>query len=493
MSVSTVVPLNSLPGVRGWLRRLHDDLRAGRSCLWLLPRTQVSGSDCVADALVTELLHEIGEFILLSTSDPNSGDIRAPAETAQPIGSQWSGLAPPLDYDDGMSGFGTSTTVRCPAPARRFTPAESLAELLERLAGQLASPARPQEAEFGADGDPVERLSTDGVLGQLVGAAEGRPETRPVVIRAWREETPTAATNFLRQLVARVKEAGLPPSRRPRALVVATAEDLPADLPDQFARDDIAVHWWWGAIGRLDTATVVAVNRPPTAGLAGRQQLLEAVVQATIIEICGPFLDVAAVLAGHWNGSPETLLGALQLAIAETVVEEVDLPGQRERAGGPGHRPGQLVLTPWSDGLVENWDGRLHCHPAYDVAHGRTVSTRVWLAQHQALLPGLDDAREQFTDVVRRRARMSLPELAVRYGPQHVDVPAEAVTDRDNGRVLSAMELGSMWGAHVNGHISLNEAERRRLRILWLSRNRLAHRTPLDETQLNHLVAELSD
>ncbi|MDH6123194.1 hypothetical protein [Kitasatospora sp. GP82] len=497
MSTSTAVPLTSLPGVRGWLRRLHDDLRAGRSCLWLLPRALTSGPGCVADALLTELLHEIGDFLLLPTAAPDRPGASVPATPAPPpTAPQWSGLAPLLDYDDGLSGFGAGPGVGVPSaprpvPARPITPAESLAELLGRLAAELAE--QPLAAQPGAPSHRATRATTEGVLARLVGEPDDRPETRPVIIRAWNEEAPTAATNLLRRIVATAKEAGLPPDRRPRALVVVTAEDLPANLPDQLAREDIAVHWWWGAVGRLDTATVVAVSRPPRTGLARHQQLLEAVVQATITEVSGPFLDVAAALASHWNGSPETLLDALRLTVADTAVEDTAPPKWHERVGGPGHRPDQVVLTPWSAGIVDNWDGHLRRHPAHDLAHRHIVATRVWLAQHHALLPRLDDAREEFTDVVRRRARIPLSRLAEQYGPRPVGGSADPDTATDTGLVLTAMELGAMWGAHLNGHIALNEVERRRLRTLWRSRNRLAHRTPLDEAQLHQLVSVLSD
>lgn len=493
MSTSTGVPLTSLPGVRRWLRRVRDDLRAGRSCLWLLPRGQTFGPDCVADVLLAELLHELGDFILLPEGRVRAIATPTPSALAQVSSMHWSGLAPMLDYDDGMSGFGTSSVaVATPAPKRPATPAECLAELLNRLAGELADPAQPPTDWPRPITDRAESSPADGVLARLVGKAAGSAELRPIVIQAWREETPFAAANFLRRLTATAKEAGLSPARRPRALVVATAEDLPPDLPDQLGREEIAVHWWWGAISRLDTATVVAINRPPTSSPAGRQQLLEAVVQATIVELCGPFLDVAATLAANWSGSSGTLDDSLRQAVAETVADDLGPLGRREGAGGPGHRPSNRELASWSSGLVDNWDGNVRCHPAGDLAHRNAVTTRIWLAQHHALLPRLDDAREDFARVVSRRARIPLPQLVQQYGPQHiVESPASAVGDGDAGVTLAAMELGSMWGAHIKRDIILEKDERRRLRILWESRNRLAHRTPLDEARLRDLVAEL--
>lgn len=274
--------------------------------------------------------------------------------------------------------------------------------------------------------------------------------------------------------------------------MVAAVEDMGPELPGQLGREEIAVHWWWGAIGRLDTATVVAVNRPPAHGSAGCQQLLEAVIQATIVELCGPFLDVAAALAEIWDGSSARLVDALNQAVAETVIDDLGPLRRREGAGSPGHRPSHWELELWSSGLVDNWDGHVRCHPACDLAQGHAVTTRVWLAQHQALLPRLDDAREDFAEVVRRRSRIPIPQLTNQYGHQRGSRTPTGMSGEGGADVtLTAMELGSMWGAHVNKDIILNKDERRRLRILWESRNRLAHRTPLDESRLRDLVAEL--
>lgn len=482
------MPLTSLPGVRRWLRRVRDDLRAGRSCLWLLPRAQTFGPDCVADSLLSELLHELGDFILLQEGARRPETPTAGA--AELNVAYWSGLAPMLDYDDGMSGFGSSAVaVRVPTVERPATPAESLAELLDRLGGGLA---QPSAEGLPPSTDRAVSSSADEVLARLVGKTGDSPELRPIIIQAWREATPLAAAGLLRRLAATAKEAGLPTAQRPRALVVATTEDLPPELPDQLGREEIAVHWWWGAIGRLDTATVVAVNRPPVHSSVGGRQLLEAVVQATIIELCGPFLDVAAVLAEDWNGSPETLVGSLRRAAGATVVDDRHQLGRREGVGGPGGRPGRQELASWSSGLLDNWDGHVRCHPAGEVAHAQTVTTRVWLAQHHALLPRLDDAREAFTEVVRRRARMPLEQLVHQYGSQHGVEARNGRREGDAGATLAAMELGSMWGAHMNGDIILEKNERRRLRILWESRNRLAHRTALDEVRLRDLVTELA-
>ena len=311
---------------------------------------------------------------------------------------------------------------------------------------------------------------------------------------------PSAAADLLRRLVATGKEAGLPPARGPRALVVACTEDIPAGLPGQLAREDVAVHWWWGAVGRLDTATVVALSRPPLHSDVDRRHLLEAVTQATVTEICGPFLDVAAALAARWtDGRLETLPDALGevMAVAELPfpagavpprrAETAGDPGRAEATRNPGRHPDESLLAAWNAGAVESWDGRLRSHPYQDLDHGHVVAARVWLAQNHVLLPLLDDARERFAATVRRRARVPLPRLAEEYGPHRdTDAPAEPPA-----RIIDTLELGAMWAAHCDFAIALTPAERHHLRVLRDTRNLLAHRTPLDGDHLHRLVKEL--
>ncbi|MET8288377.1 hypothetical protein ABZV80_24415 [Streptomyces sp. NPDC005132] len=478
----TAGEVTALPGVRIWLGRVLADLNRGRSCLWLLPRKLLEDPDCPADRLFDELLHELADFVLLPSDDPAVPPIVRPRmPTLAPAPARWSGLAPVLDYDDGLSDL-FSVTAPPPAeaePSAPPTPAEALASLLERLAKEL---------DFTGTGTEATGHDTAGdVLARLTGGRTGPAETRPVIVRAWREPVPSAAAHLLRRLVATGKEAGLPPARRPRALVVASTDDLPTGLPGQLAREDIAVHWWWGATGRLDTATVVALARPPVNSAVDRHHLHEAVTQATIAEVCGPFLDVAAALAARWkDGRLETLSASLHDVIAALPVPEAIPPRGAEGTRTSGQRPNESLLFAWNAAAVDSWDGRLRHHPCQDLDHQHVVTARVWLAQNQVLLPLLDDAREHFAATVRLRARVPLPRLAEEYGPRRDPGAAP-----EPGDLVDTLELGAMWGAHRDGAIALTPRERHRLRTLRDARNLLAHRSPLDGNQLHHLIKEL--
>lgn len=506
MSVGSPVGTTSLPGVRLWLRRLLDDLRAGRSCLWLVPDAQIGHQGVGAEALMDELLHELGDFLLVAPgeagADPGEAPALAgPASVPALAPTVWGGADALLDYDDGLAGFGSAP--RAPAAAEDRVvppPVRADADLLGRLAKEL--PAMPREAA----GEPEDRMEE--ILSRLTGGGPGTAaETRVIVVRAWHEAVSTVATDLLRRLSAAVKEAGLPPGARPRLLVLATYSALPPELPDQMARENIGVHWWWGAVGRLDTATVVSTARPSRPGPAAHRRLLEFVTQATIVEVCGPFLDVAAELAAGWDGVPESLPEALLRAVgaagpgADTASGSASASGgvgypvlgRSDRAGSSVQQPDMAIRPAWNAGQVDAWDGQLRYDPRRELGreHEDTLRKRVWLAQNRALLPLLDDAREDFTEVIRVRSRLPLAQLAERYRSRPVGGVVVPVAE-STARGLSGLELGAMWGAHVNADVSLKRTEAERLRVFWDARNRLAHRTPLDAPRLDRLARALS-
>lgn len=478
MSLVPAVEPAALPGVRLWLRRLLDDLRRGRSCLCLLPDVHFTPRDAPAEALLGELLHELGDFLLVPPAERDHVTRVPPPRVSH--GAPWAGTGPLLDYDDGLSDFGphVAPTARIPAAREAVRPpASSVAELLERLAKELHSHA---DGRSPAD-------EADNVLARLTGDPAVPGDGRVIVVRAWRETVPAAATDVLRRLAAAAKEAGLPPARRPRMLVVAAPSGLPAELPDQIAREDAAVHWWWGAHGRLDTATVVSVARPRPLGPAAHHRLLDAVAQATVVEVCGPFIDVAEKLAACWDGVPETLLEQVRHAAGAAGASEPATRGEWSRRSPL--QPDASLRPGWNRGVLEAWDGLLRPHPGCEADLECAVATRMWLAQNRVLLPLLDDAREEFTEVIRRRSRLPPGHLAGQYRPRPAGTAATA-SDTAAG-TLMGMELGAMWAAHVNSQVRLTRPEADRLRVLWDARNRLAHRTALDGARLKRLVTEL--
>ncbi|MFJ9642179.1 hypothetical protein ACWEPM_08850 [Streptomyces sp. NPDC004244] len=463
--------VTTLPGVRLWMRRLLGDLRSGRSCLCLFPQAQLTGAPADVEALLDELLHELADFVLVpAPGDGTEPGHLLPAPPPPVAPDPWGDMDPILDYDDGLAAFSAVRTRYAAVPRARTASAPDVRReepafpcLADRIVKELGAPASD---------DDRGRTGIEGLLERLTTTAPGSPDaTRVIVVRGWQEPAPTAATDLLRRLSATVKAAGLPPGRRPRLLVLATSTELPVELPEQIAREDVGVHWWWGALGRLDTATVVAMARPRPTGPAARHQLLEAVAQATVVEVCGPFLDLAARLAVEWDGLPDGLPAQLHRLTAGPSPDRTPLPGPRttEPTAAPLH-PNASLRPEWNRGTLDRWDGRLRRRPAGGAEHEHSVRTRIWLAQNHALLPLLDEAREQFTEVIGVRSRLPGTELVARYGRR------------------AEMELGAMWRAHLQGHVRLSQPEADRLRTLWTSRNKLAHRTALDNTALDSLV-----
>ncbi|MFD0265773.1 hypothetical protein ACFVGY_04140 [Streptomyces sp. NPDC127106] len=463
-------PVTTLPGVRLWMRRLLGDLRSGRSCLCLFPQARSTGAPAAAEALLDELLHELADFVLVPASgDGTAAGSLTPAPPPPAPSDPWGGTDPILDYDDGLSAFSAVRTRSAAVPRSRAAPAPDVQReepgfhaLADRIVKELGDSASDQDRGH---------TGIEGLLERLTAAPDGPAATRVIVVRGWQEPAPTAATDLLRRLSATVKAAGLPPGRRPRLLVLAASTGLPVELPEQIAREDVGVHWWWGALGRLDTATVVAMARPRPSGPAARHQLLEAVAQATVVEVCGPFLDLAEQLAVEWDGLPDGLPAQLRRLTAGPVPDRIPVPGPRrtEPTSALLH-PNASLRHEWNAGTLDRWDGRLRRRPDGGAEQEHSVRTRVWLAQNHALLPLLDEAREQFTEVIRVRSRLPGTELAALYGRR------------------AEMELGAMWRAHVQGHVRLTQPEADRLRTLWTSRNKLAHRTALDNTALESLV-----
>lgn len=272
--------------------------------------------------------------------------------------------------------------------------------------------------------------------------APGR-DRRPVVgIRAWTETEalgapPGASTNappgapverLFRSLAAAVKDAGLPPAERPRLLVVARLRDLPESLPDELRHGlgDTAVHWWWGALGRLDTATAIAPVLDHAPGTSGRdrhrhsdplaERIRRAVRSETVVEVCGPDLELARLLALDWDGAQHTLGAALGRCLARsTGPVPADCPPLRRI--GALLRPGAELRQAWARGAVVSWEGRLRAHvgawhpaapaaPATGEAEDR-LTALVSQAQQRVLTPWIEEARQRLA--VRALGHLNRP------------------------------------------------------------------------------------
>ncbi|MFI8456990.1 hypothetical protein [Kitasatospora sp. NPDC085464] len=470
--------LAALPGARLWLRHVADDLDAGSSCLLLFPATMPHPEPLLGDLLAGQ-----SHWRTVPPPDPVDQDTaQPPHEPLAAAGPEhlWSGQLPVLDAEDGFvagimaAAFGDESSAPEPFIPRARTAPDRSRGIETRLESLLDTHPTAR--------DLYQRLTTSPHTDGCV-----------YVVNATREDDPEAIAHLLLRLPAAAKEAGLPPHQRPKLLVTATPDHLPAAYPDRLASEDIAVHWWWGALSRVDTSAIATVNRPrrSRSALTARQRIEEAVTLATVVEVCGPFLGHASHLAAHWDGSPDTLRKALAAACAAHPAPAVPTPAI-PRTGGLSGRPPSSLRGPWNAGTVDSWDGHLRPHPAAMLAPGTELSldTLVWLAQSRTLLPLIDDAREVLVTAVLPAALLPAEQMAASYGPERRSQPAGAATDV--AELLRGMELNMLARAKRAGHVRLTLPQSARLAILLEARNCLSHREPLGTGPLAKLYEHLS-
>ncbi|AHI01039.1 hypothetical protein [Kutzneria albida] len=302
----------------------------------------------------------------------------------------------------------------------------------------------------------------------LAEAAELRG--RVIVVSGWEENQPHEVGALLARLPALVKERGIAPADRPRVLIAAREGDLPETVFDGLDSFTTKVHWWWGAVRRLDTAFVVtSVRRGYGAGLR------ELAATEVITEIAGPDLVLAQALATGWNGLRATLLDAVMDSVGDTGCY---LPSSAGSLRQSGNRPPRQLREPWSRGLADLWEGRVRISPvAAELRRQPNVlDEMVWRGQHRAFTPLVDDHRGRLEKAFLARASKS--------------VLAELNPDRGQdpraGRVV--LELGGMAWAVATNRVRLPHAARKLLFNLRDTRNALAHLRPLSDEEIDTLA-----
>ncbi|MFE5596141.1 hypothetical protein [Streptomyces sp. NPDC056549] len=520
-----------LPGVRARVRAVAADLAAGRNCLWLVTDALVESG--LAEELYREALRSGPVHVDVPAPGPETASTRAreaqPDPDAHPHPDPGPGPgpaqvdAPPWDdadelpfldlSDDGFDlDLGWSLQAgppRLPAPRRasdgpRHDPYGLLARLGKELSAEpdeavaaLVAPDRDRRTVVGIrawsehDGDT--RTSTGTGTGTGAGTDAGATHARGAPVE-----------RLFHALAAAVKEAGLPPGERPRLLVVARLRDLPETLPDELRHGlgDTAVHWWWGALGRHDTAAAIApvLDHGPTAGGRDRDPLGERIRRAvrseTVVEICGPDLELARRLASEWDGTQHTLGAALGRCLAS-------LPGPAPadcpplRRIGALARPGAELRRAWGRGAVVAWEGLLRphvavWHPAAPApASGADVRARLAAhlsqAQQRVLSPWIEEARQRLA--ARALGHLNRPAAAV--VADHADRPP-AHPGGEAERYFLELQVGELLRAHISGALALPPDDARLLRLLVMARNVLAHRSVLYDRTLDDLCAELA-
>ncbi|MER6991627.1 hypothetical protein ABT337_15265 [Saccharopolyspora hirsuta] len=447
-----------LPGPREHLDSISADLDEGMSCVWLMP------DEFVDNGLADELLDELAN---------NHDSLHVPEPEGPPCGGETAAIAPirarhptndlppwARDAFSDLADFDAPASPVVAADARTTSVAERIAQLLD--------------------------LETDEHSDE-VHAVVSEPQLRGkvLVVCGWRERDRDSLAKVLTRLTSLVKEEGLQPAHRPRLLLASRERDLPPAALDRLDQMTTRVRWWWGVVGRLDTAVVVATARTKFANRtsATRVSALREVVAIDVItEVAGPDLQLAEHLATSWDGMVSSLGDSIEVSARDFGVDDLRHEGELPRHSG--HRPPYELRRAWRLGLADLWEHQLRVSPA---AHrpgrnGIGLNAMIWRGQNRALMPIVDEYRGRLEQVFRDRASRAV--LA-------------DMTQQDRLRKVapqprrSVLELGSMAWAVSSKRVRLPRTENELLFSLLDVRNSLAHLQPITDDEIERLAHAL--
>jgi hypothetical protein len=453
---------HALPGPAAHLDAITAALDDGLTCLWLVPDTLVESG--VADQLVDDLADR-PDSVQVPPPEADALTYRPVAVShPSPVGFATDEQPPAWARDVFSLLTDDPWPPSIPDLAESTPPTAPNPSLAERLAETLDEPA----------------TSASDTVRALVGSLELRG--RVIVVRAWNELDPADMADLLVRLPAVVKELGVPPADRPRLLMATRLRDLPDGVLDLIDSVTTSVIWWWGAVGRLDTAVVVALERSRRARTTSVEHpVREQVIREVIAEVAGPDLALAGHLATTWDGRLATLAAELP--------EHRTAPGNAATANyrPTTVRPPLQFRTTWARGLLELWDGQIRPNHAIIALNERDddLRAKVWRGQNRALTPFIDEHRARFENLVRSRASMTV--LAELTRSEWRDRP----DDHDTDPRRTALELGPMAWAVGTRRVRIPGANL--LFCLRDIRNLLAHLRPLDDQDLDRLIRLLSN
>ncbi|MFB8248995.1 hypothetical protein ACFC5X_28630 [Streptomyces sp. NPDC055952] len=472
--------------MRGQIERIGADLAAGHNCVWLVPDEFVT--EGVAEELHRTVLSRWPEHVELP-------EPAAALENHQLVPeATWADFTasdvPVLEgFDDGFNiGWDNPSSSPLTIPA---STGGGPSELMTRLAKELS-------------------LDPEQVVDELTAADA---HWHPVIgIRAWAEPDPSQMpggrvvergneiARLIRALGAAIKEIGLSPDRSPRVLVTSRLQDLPSLLPDELELElaTTNVHWWWGTVGRLDSAELLAglgerhpLRSPAASGAVLRARLLRAVREEVVCELCGPDMKLAASLFECWDGSNRTLDDSLRSCLSAQRREPPSPIPSLYSGAGIQQKPPSGLRQAWARGIVQTWEGRSRLHPVVwhtDDGAGRPDQFNILVSQAQArvLMPWVEEARRRLAEVAlsyANRPVLELVELHMRRKlPDHRTRPE---------RTFACAEAADLQRACLQGHIGLPFEERQLLSTLVKVRNVLSHRGVLRDAELDDLCDKL--
>jgi hypothetical protein len=226
---------------------------------------------------------------------------------------------------------------------------------------------------------------------------------------------------------------------------IALCLERAADAPGLENDARLRVHSWWGVVGRLDAAVLVA-SVSDTA---------DTVAQAVAVELAGPDLALAAQLA---------VLTEDAWALEEACIERArDLGIERDLLSDSSPRSLRKAGGPWAAGAIDLFDGDPYWHSGLLVMNHqrRALERRLWSAHTRSLLPRMDLLRSSLVDTAVKRGLLT-------------------EWQRDDGTEIEFSDISRRFARDPG----LPHPVRELARWLHETRNRLAHLHPIAPTAL---------
>lgn len=246
---------------------------------------------------------------------------------------------------------------------------------------------------------------------------------------------------------------------RPKLIIAVRLTDVPRTRITHVDRNNIAVHWWWGVLGRLDTELRLA---------AITQRPLNPVNTAVIVEVSGWDLSCTDFLANEWDRSTSGISDALH-AYQSQADAGCATPVVAVTRRGLTAPPAELE-QPWCKGLLDWWGHGIRlAGAAIDDAE---LMQRVWMAHNRALIQYVDEERAHYEQMILAKA------------------PRDTLTDlrqRDD----DIIEIGSLTWLVESRRVDIGKKDRERLQTFRDLRNDLAHRKPVSDELLRRVVGYL--
>lgn len=278
-----------------------------------------------------------------------------------------------------------------------------------------------------------------------------------VTIQAW--EHPDVGT-ILERWPAQLVACGLSNHERPKLVIGVRLSDVSRTALHRLDRHTMSVHWWWGALDRLDTEfTLMSM---PSAGDLNPVEL------AVISEVSSWDLNCAEYLLEHWDRATASIEQVVCDYRHDANVEALQIADSLRTTAGSSQPPAD-VEDNWNDGEIEWWGHGLKRGPAH-LGPG-DLRQRVWLAHNRTLMSHVDDERAQFEQKIIK----AVPE---RLRTQYV---------RDD----DIIEIGSLKRLVDQRVVFLSSGDRARLHSFWRLRNDLAHRNPVEDELLTEIFSYL--